>query len=54
MYLYRSEDEDVAIPTSRGAQVGLAFSMFFIILLGVYAGPAFDWTQEAAKAFFAG
>ncbi len=35
MYLYRSEQEDVAIPVSRGAQVGLAFSTIFIIFLGV-------------------
>lgn len=54
MYLYRSDDEKVAIPVSRGAQVGLAFSTFFIILLGVYANPAFEWTREAATVFFAG
>lgn len=54
MYLYRSDEEDQAIPVSRAAQVGLAFSVFFIILLGVYAGPAIDWTNQAATAFFAG
>ena len=54
MYLYRSDNEDKAIPISRAAQVGLAFSVFFIILLGVYAGPAIDWTNQAAAAFFAG
>ncbi|MEM7115044.1 MAG: NADH-quinone oxidoreductase subunit N [Chloroflexota bacterium] len=54
MYLYRSEEEDQAIPVSRAAQVGLAFSVFFIILLGVYAGPAIDWTNQAATAFFPG
>lgn len=53
MYLYRSEEEEVAIPVSRGAWVGLGFSTFFILLLGVYAGPAFEWTREAATAFYA-
>ena len=53
MYLYRSEEEDDPIPVSRGTRVGLAFSLFFILYLGVYAGPAFEWTREAATAFFA-
>jgi NADH-quinone oxidoreductase subunit N len=52
MYLYRSEDEDDPIPVSRGTQVGLAFSTFFIFYLGIYAGPAFEWTREAATSFF--
>ena len=53
MYLYRSDEEEIAIPVSRAGQVGLAISAFFIILLGVYAGPAFEWTRQAAAAFFA-
>ncbi|MCB9445132.1 MAG: NADH-quinone oxidoreductase subunit N [Ardenticatenaceae bacterium] len=52
MYLYRSEDEDSPLPVSRGTQIGLAFSTFFIIFLGIYAGPAFEWTRGAATAFF--
>ncbi len=52
MYLYRSDDEEVPIPVSRAAQIGLAVSVFFIIFLGIYAGPAFDLTREAANAFF--
>jgi len=52
MYLYRSDSEDVPIPVSRAAQIGLAVSVFFIIFLGIYAGPAFDLTREAANAFF--
>lgn len=52
MYLYRSEEEDVPIPVSRAAWTGLAFSLFWILVLGtVYAGPAFEWTREAAAAF---
>lgn len=53
MYLYRSEEEEIAIPVSRSAWVGLGFSTFFILLLGVYAGPAFEWTRQAATAFYA-
>jgi NADH-quinone oxidoreductase subunit N len=52
MYLYRSDEEDVPIPVSRAAQIGLAVSVFFILFLGIYAGPAYDWTRAAANAFF--
>jgi hypothetical protein len=52
MYLYRSENEDDPIPVSRGAMVGLAVSTFFIFYLGIFAGPIFEWTREAANAFF--
>jgi len=54
MYLYRSEEnESVEIPVSRAAQVGLAISMLFIIILGTfYASPAFELTREAATAFY--
>ncbi len=52
MYLYRSENEDDPIPVSRGAKVGLAFSLFFIFYLGIFAGPIFEWTRAAADAFF--
>lgn len=54
MYLYRSQEEEVAIPLSRAAHVGLALSVFFILYLGVFAGPAFEWTRQAAAAFFIG
>ena len=54
MYLYRSEEDDVAIPVSRAAQIGLAISVLLIIYLGVSAGPAFDLTRQAAAAFFPG
>ena len=54
MYLYRSEQDDVAIPVSRAAQVGLAVAVAFIIYLGVSAGSAFELTREAAAAFFSG
>ncbi len=52
MYLYRSDEEDVPIPVSRAAQIGLSVSVFFILFLGIYAGPAYDWTRAAANSFF--
>ena len=52
MYLYDSDQQEVAIPVSRGAWVGLGLSTALIIFLGIYAGPAFEWTREAAAAFF--
>jgi len=52
MYLYRSEDEDVKVPLSRAAGVALGFTVFAILYLGVFANTAFEWTREAASAFF--
>ncbi|WP_420631077.1 NADH-quinone oxidoreductase subunit N [Candidatus Leptofilum sp.] len=52
MYLYDSEQQDVSIPVSRGAWVGLGLSTAVIIYLGVYAGPTFELTREAAVSFF--
>ena len=54
MYLYRSEEDDVAIPVSRAARIGLVVSSLFIVYLGVNAGPAFELTRQAAAAFFSG
>jgi hypothetical protein len=42
----------VRIPISRAAQIALALSVFGILYLGVFAGPAFEWTREAGRAFF--
>ncbi len=52
MYLYDSDREEVPIPVSRSMGMGLALSTFAIILLGVYASPAYEWTLEAAGAFY--
>lgn len=52
MYLYRSEQEDVPIPVSRGTWVGLGFSTLLIILLGVIPAFAYEWTNQAAASFF--
>jgi NADH-quinone oxidoreductase subunit N len=52
IYLYRSEDDDVKVPLSRAAGVALGFTIFAILYLGVFANSAFEWTREAAMAFF--
>jgi NADH-quinone oxidoreductase subunit N len=54
MYLYRSEEDDVAIPVSRAAVIGLGVAVFFILYLGISAGPAYELTRQAAAAFFPG
>jgi NADH-quinone oxidoreductase subunit N len=52
MYLYRSDDEEIAIPVSRAAQIGLVVSTFFVLYLGIFANSAYAWTLEAAASFF--
>ena len=52
MYLYRSDDEEIAIPVSRAARIGLIVSIFFVIYLGIFANSAYTWTLEAAASFF--
>ena len=54
MYLYRSDEEEIRIPVSRAAKIGLVVSIFFVIYFGIFAGPAFELTREAAAAFFPG
>lgn len=54
MYLYRSDEEEVAIPVSRAAKIGLVVSIFFVLYLGIFADSAFELTRQAAAAFFAG
>lgn len=54
IYLYRSDNDDVPVPMSRSAKVGMALSALGILYLGIFAGPAFDWTQNAAQWFFTG
>jgi NADH:ubiquinone oxidoreductase subunit 2 (subunit N) len=54
MYLYRSEEEEEPIAVSRAAKVALAASVIGVLYLGIFAGPAFEWTREAARFFFPG
>ncbi len=53
VYLYPTDKEDVPIPVSRSAWIGLWVSLIVIVYLGVFANSAYEWTQEAATAFFA-
>jgi NADH-quinone oxidoreductase subunit N len=52
IYLYRSDEDTVRIPVSRAAQLALGISVLGILYLGIFAGPAFEWTREAGRAFF--
>lgn len=53
MYLYESEESEVALSVSRGTWIGLGFSTIAIVLLGtVFSGPAFNWTRAAASSFY--
>jgi NADH-quinone oxidoreductase subunit N len=54
IYLFRSEEDDVAIPVPRAYQVALALAALGIIYLGVLPNGAFEWTRQAALAFFSG
>lgn len=51
MYLYRSDAEAIEIPVSRAAVMGLGLTTLVVIILGVYAGPAYEWTLQAAASF---
>lgn len=51
MYLYRSDAEAIEIPVSRAAIMGLGITTLVVIILGVYAGPAYEWTLQAAASF---
>ncbi len=51
MYLYRSDAEAIEIPVSRAAVMGLGITTLVVLILGVYAGPAYEWTLQAAASF---
>lgn len=52
MYLYDSDKEAIEIPVSRSVWVGLGLSTLMILLLGIYSSPAYEWTLQAAGAFY--
>jgi len=54
MYLYRSDEEDIAIPVPRAYQLVLTITVLGVIYLGIFAQSAFEWTLNAARAFFTG
>ena len=55
IYLYRGQDGDESpIPMSRGAVLAMSLCVAGILYLGIFAGPAYNWTQNAAQWFFTG
>lgn len=54
MYLYRSADEEIAIPVPRSAQVALMVGIGVVIYLGIFPNAIFEWTRAAATFFFTG
>jgi NADH-quinone oxidoreductase subunit N len=52
IYLYRSEDEEKALPVPRAYQIGLAILVIGIILLGTVFAPWFSLSNSAAAAMF--
>ena len=54
IYLYRGDDDDVAIPVSRAAKVAMAMGTFAILYLGIFPSTMINWAEGAAQWFFAG
>lgn len=52
MYLYDSDQERITIPVSMAAKIGLGISTLAILFLGIFASPAYEWTLQAASAFY--
>ncbi|HHJ06402.1 MAG TPA: NADH-quinone oxidoreductase subunit N, partial [Anaerolineae bacterium] len=52
MYLYDSDQEKITIPVSLAAKIGLGVSTLAILILGIFASPAYEWTLQAAGAFY--
>jgi NADH-quinone oxidoreductase subunit N len=51
IYLYRGEDEDVAIPIPRASGIALGIAVAAVIYLGIFANQAFEWAMNAAQFF---
>jgi NADH-quinone oxidoreductase subunit N len=52
VYLYRSEDDEVPIVTTRPIVIGLTLLSFGILLIGAFFAPWFTWSTTAAAALF--
>ncbi|MGB1249655.1 MAG: NADH-quinone oxidoreductase subunit N [Candidatus Promineifilaceae bacterium] len=53
IYLYRDEERETeAIQMSRAAKLAMGLSVAGILWLGIFAGPAINWTNNAAQWFF--
>jgi NADH-quinone oxidoreductase subunit N len=51
-YLYRSEDEARPLPISRPWTIALTVCVIGIVVLGIFIGPWFTWSTQAANALF--
>ena len=54
MYLTRTDNEDEPVMVPRVAWVAFIICTIAIIYLGTIAGPAIEWTSQAAQTLFAG
>ena len=52
VYLYRSDDDDIPIPTSRPNVIALTILSLGILIIGVFFSPWFNWASTAAEALF--
>ena len=52
VYLYRSENDEVAIPVTRPYLIALTILSFGIILIGAFFAPWFNWSITAAAVLF--
>ncbi len=52
VYLYRSENDDVPVPTTRPTLIALGILSFGILLLGALFSPWFAWSTTAAAALY--
>jgi NADH-quinone oxidoreductase subunit N len=52
VYLYRSENDDVAVPATRPTLIALGILSFGILLIGVLFAPWYTWSTTAAAALY--
>jgi NADH-quinone oxidoreductase subunit N len=52
IYLYRSEDEDKAIPSPAAYKIVLVVCVVAILVIGVLSGPLLDWAIEVGRNLF--
>lgn len=52
VYLYRSEQENVLVPTPRAYAVALWVCVLAVLVMGTLAGPWINWATQAAGNLF--
>jgi len=52
VYLYRSENDDVPVHTTRPALIAIGLLSIGIILIGAFFGPWVTWTTTAASSLY--